>query len=69
MRKGVEKERKREREEAKGMKAREIERNSAEEGNEEQEKAGAEAVTYRFGMPDRCAPGPFYKAAYEIKKL
>lgn len=51
------------------MKAREIERNSAEEGNEEQEKAGAEAVTYRFGMPDRCAPGPFYKAAYEIKKL
>lgn len=48
------------------MKVREIERNSAEERNEE---AGAEPVTFRFGMPDHRAPGPFYKAAYEIKKL
>lgn len=50
----------------KRTKAREIERNSAKEGSEE---AGAEAVTFRFGMPDHRAPGPFYKAAYEIKKL
>ena len=53
----------------KERKGREIERNSAEEGSEEQEKTGAEAVTFRFGMLDHRAPGPFYKATYEIKKL
>ncbi|TGZ56163.1 Uncharacterized protein DBV15_01703, partial [Temnothorax longispinosus] len=61
VRKGV-----KERGEAKGTKAREIERNSAEEGSEE---ADTEVVTFRFGMPDHRAPSSFYKAAYEIKKL
>lgn len=48
----------RRKEEAKGTKAREIERNSAKEGSEEQEKVGAEAVTFRFGIPDRHAARP-----------